>query len=206
MESSLLESLDAGVLTLTLNRPSRRNALDEELITRLHRRLAEAGIDRAVRCVLLTGAGGAFSAGADLREAATAPAEGDLIERAYNPAIRAMRRMPKPIVAAIDGVATGYGASLALAADIRLASERARFSLIFVRIGLTLDGGASWILPRLVGLRAYELAMTGDLIDAAEAYRIGLVNHVHPSTELAAQASALARRLADGPPLALAAI
>ena len=206
MESSLLESLDAGVLTLTLNRPSRRNALDEDLITRLHRRLAEVGGDRAVRCVLLTGAGGAFSAGADLREAATAPAEGDLIERAYNPAIRAMRRMPKPVVAAIDGVATGYGASLALAADIRLASERARFSLIFVRIGLTLDGGASWLLPRLVGLRAYELAMTGDLIDAAEAYRIGLVNHVHPSTELAAHASALARRLADGPPLALAAI
>jgi len=206
MEPSLLESLDAGVLTLTLNRPARRNALDAELVTRLHRRLAEAALDRTVRSVLLTGAGGAFCAGADLQEASTMPADGDLIERAYNPAIRAMRRMPKPIVAAVDGVATGFGASLALAADIRLASDRARFSLIFVRIGLTLDGGASWLLPRLVGLRAYELAMTGDLIDAAEAYRIGLVNHVHPAAELSAAAVALARRLADGPPLALAAI
>ncbi|TMA98870.1 MAG: enoyl-CoA hydratase/isomerase family protein [Deltaproteobacteria bacterium] len=167
MDDSLLESLDAGVLTLTLNRPARRNALDEALITRLHRRLAAAGEDGAVRTVVLTGAGGAFSSGADLKEAATA-LTGDLIERAYNPAIRAIRRMPKPVIAAVDGVATGYGASLALAADIRLASERARLALIFARVGLTLDGGASWFLPRLVGLRAYELAMTGDLIDAAE--------------------------------------
>jgi len=159
MDDSLLESLDAGALTLTLNRPARRNALDEALITRLHRRLAAAGEDAAVRTVVLTGA--------DLKEAATA-LTGDLIERAYNPAIRAIRRMPKPVIAAVDGVATGYGASLALAADIRLASERARLALIFARVGLTLDGGASWFLPRLVGLRAYELAMTGDLIDAAE--------------------------------------
>jgi len=162
MDDSLLESLEAGVLTLTLNRPARRNALDEALITRLHRRLAAAGEDGAVRTVVLTGAGGAFSSGADLKEAATT-LTGDLIERAYNPAIRAIRRMPKPVIAAVDGVATGYGASLALAADIRLASERARLALIFARVGLTLDGGASWFLPRLVGLRAYELAMTGDL-------------------------------------------
>jgi len=207
MEPSLLETSDDGVLTLTLNRPERRNALDAALVTRLHLRLAEAGADRDVRCVVLTGAGEAFCAGADLKEAMTTPpAEGDIIERAYHPAIRAMRRMPKPVIAAVDGVATGYGASLALAADIRLASERARFSLIFVRVGLTLDGGASWFLPRLVGLRAYELALTGDLIDAAEAHRIGLVNHVHPAADLARRAAALARRLADGPPLAMAAI
>ena len=209
MEPSLLESLDAGVLTLTLNRPERRNALDAALIMRLHRRLVEAGEERAVRSVVLTGAGGAFSSGADLKEALTAPPDaelGDLIERAYHPAIRALRRMPKPVIAAVDGVATGYGMSLALAADVRLASERARFSPIFVRVGLTLDGGASWLLPRLVGLRAFELAMTGDLVDAEEAYRLGLVNHVHPAAELAGAAGALARRLAAGPPLALAAI
>jgi len=140
-----------------------------------------------------------------LKEAATT-LTGDLIERAYNPAIRAIRRMPKPVIAAVDGVATGYGASLALAADVRLASERARLALIFARVGLTLDGGASWFLPRLVGLRAYELAMTGDLIDAAEAYRIGLVNHVYPAARFAAEVAAFARRLADGPPLALQAI
>ncbi len=206
MDDSLLESLDAGVLTLTLNRPERRNALDEELITRLHHRLAAAGDDAAVRVIVLGGSGGAFSAGADLKEAMTAPPGGDLIERAYNPAIRALRRMPKPVIAAVDGVATGYGASLALAADIRLASERARFSLIFVRVGLTLDGGASWFLPRAVGLRAYELAMTGDLIDAAEAHRLGLVNHVYPEGRFAAEVGAFARRLAAGAPLALAAI
>src|SRR5262245_7912890 len=205
MEPTLLETTDGGVLTL--NRPERRNALDVALITALSRRLAAAGEERAVRCVVLTGAGGAFCAGADLKEVMTgAGPDDDVMEGAYNPAIRALRRMPKPVVAAVDGVATGYGASLALAADIRLASERARFSFIFVRIGLTLDGGASWLLPRAVGLRASELAMTGDLIDAAEAYRIGLVNHVHPAAELAAAAGALARRLADGPPLALAAI
>src|SRR5438046_814858 len=193
MDDSLLESLDAGVLTLTLNRPARRNALDEALITRLHRRLAAASDDAAVRAVVLTGAGGAFSSGADLKEAARA-LTGDLFERGYNPVIRAIRRMPKPVIAAVDGVATGYGASLALAADIRLASERARLSLIFVRVGLTLDGGASWFLPRLVGLRAYELAMTGELVDAAEAYRIGLVNHVYPAAPFAAEVTALARR------------
>ena len=158
-----------------------------------------------MRTVVLTGSGGAFSSGADLKEAPTA-LTGDLIERAYNPAIRALRRMPKPVIAAVDGVATGYGARLALAADIRLASERARLAFIFARVGLTLDGGASWFLPRLVGLRAYELAMTGDLIDAAEAYRIGLVNHVYPAARFAAEVAAFARRLADGPPLALQAI
>jgi len=209
MESTLLEATEGGVLTLTLNRPERRNALDVALITALSARLAAAGEDRAVRCVVLTGAGGAFCAGADLKEVMTGaqdPDAGDVMERAYNPAIRAIRRMPKPVVAAVDGVATGYGASLALAADIRLASERARFALIFARVGLTLDGGASWFLPRLVGLRAYELALTGDLIDAAEAHRIGLVNHVHPAPDLGRETAALARRLAAGAPLALAAI
>jgi enoyl-CoA hydratase/carnithine racemase len=209
MEPTLLETTDAEVLTLTLNRPERRNALDVALITALSGRLAAAGEDRAVRCVVLAGAGGAFCAGADLKEVMTGvqdPDAGDVMERAYNPAIRAIRRMPKPVIAAVDGVATGYGASLALAADIRLASDRARFALIFARVGLTLDGGASWLLPRLVGLRAYELALTGDLIDAAEAHRIGLVNHVHAVSDLARETTALARRLAAGAPLALAAI
>jgi 2-(1,2-epoxy-1,2-dihydrophenyl)acetyl-CoA isomerase len=206
MNAPLLEALDAGVLTLTMNRPERRNAFDEATITRLHERLVAAGENRDVRVVVLAGAGGAFSAGADVKEAAVARLEDDLIERAYHPAIRAIRRMPKPVIAAVDGVAAGFGASLAIAADVRLASSRARFSFIFVRIGLTLDGGASWLLPRLVGLGAYELALTGDLVDADEAHRLGLVNHVYPEAEFPAAVAALARRLAAGPPLALAAI
>src|SRR4029450_13963891 len=161
MEPSLLETLDAGVLTVTINRPERRNALDADTITRLHRRLVGVAEDRRRGAVVLAGAGGAFSAGADLKEAALNPPEGDLIEQAYHPAIRVLRRMPKPVIAAVDGVAAGYGASLALAADIRLVSTRARFSLIFARVGLALDGGASFFLPRLVGLRAFELAMRG---------------------------------------------
>lgn len=206
MEPSLLEHLDGGVLTLTLNRPTRRNALDEATITALHRRLAAAGEDRTVRTIVLAGAGGAFSAGADLKESAAAPPEGDLIERAYHPTVRAIRRAPKPVVAAVDGVAAGFGASLALAADIRLASSRATFSLVFVRIGLGLDGGASWFLPRLVGLRAYELAMTGDLISADEAYRLGLVNHVYPEEAFVEEVAVFARRLAAAAPLAVAAV
>ena len=140
MDDSLLESFDAGVLTLTLNRPARRNALDEALITRLHRRLAAASDDAAVRAVVLTGAGGAFSSGADLKEAATA-LTGDLIERGYNPVIRAIRRMPKPVIAAVDGVATGYGASLGPALESIMEDERIAQRWLFttadVREGVT---------------------------------------------------------------------
>jgi enoyl-CoA hydratase/carnithine racemase len=206
MTASIREAYEDGVLTLTLDRPERRNALDVTTITNLRDRLVVAGEDRAARVVVLAGAGGAFSAGADIREAAAAPPEGDVMEQAYNPAIRAIRRMPKPVIAAIDGVAAGYGASLALAADIRLASARATLSLVFVRIGLALDGGASWFLPRLAGLRAYELAMTGELIPAERAERLGLVNHVFADATFAVDVRAFAQRLAAGPPLALAAI
>jgi 2-(1,2-epoxy-1,2-dihydrophenyl)acetyl-CoA isomerase len=206
MQPSILERLSDGVLTLTLNRPEVRNAFDDATITALHARLVAASDDSAVRVVVLAGAGGAFSSGADLKEAVTAPPPGDLIERGYNPTVRILRRMPQPVIAAVDGVAAGIGASIALAADIRLASARARFSLIFVRIGLVLDGGASWFLPRLVGLRAYELALTGDLVPADEAYRLGLVNHVYPEASFADEVSAFARRLARGAPLALRAI
>ncbi len=203
---SIRERHAGGVLTLTLDRPARRNALDEATISGLHARLVAAGEDRTVRVVVLAGAGGAFCAGADVKDAVASPPEGDLMERAYHPAIRAIRRMPKPVIAAVDGIAAGYGASLALAADVRIASSRAAFSFLFVRIGLTLDGGASLFLPRLVGLRAYELAMTGDVVPADEAHRLGLVNHVYPETAFTDEVETLARRLAAGPPLALAAI
>lgn len=193
---------------LTLNRPERHNALDRDTILALKAALLESGHDEETRVVVLTGAGTAFSSGADLRAArdTRAPAHEDVLEDGFNATIRAIWHLPKPVIAAVNGTAAGFGCSLALAADVRLASAAARFSLIFVRRGLTLDGGASYFLPRLAGLRGMELALTGDLIDAEEAYRLGLVNRVFPAQEFHSQVAAYAERLAKNAPLALAAI
>lgn len=191
---------------ITLDRPECRNALDPEIMALLLDALVQASRDPEVRVVVLGGAGGAFSSGADLKANAAASAGQDLIEVYFNPVIRAIRRARKPVIAAIDGVAAGYGCSLALACDVRLASERARLSLIFVKVGLGLDGGASYFLPRLVGLRAYEIGLTGDMIEAADADRIGLVNHVYPVDGFAARVEAFATKLAGQAPLAMATI
>jgi 2-(1,2-epoxy-1,2-dihydrophenyl)acetyl-CoA isomerase len=195
-----------AVAWITLDRPECRNALDPEIMALLLDALVRAGGNPDVRVIVIGGAGGAFSAGADLKADAVANPKGDLLELYFNPVIRAIRRARKPVIAAIDGVATGYGCSLALACDIRLASERARLSLIFVKVGLGLDGGASYFLPRLVGLRAYEIGLTGDLIDAAEAERIGLVNHVYSADAFAGRVEALATKLAAQAPIAMATI
>jgi 2-(1,2-epoxy-1,2-dihydrophenyl)acetyl-CoA isomerase len=191
---------------LTLNRPERRNALDRETMTILKEAVVKGGHHPEVRVIVLAGAGGAFSAGADLKANAEVHGSEDLIEAYYNPVIRAIRHAQKPVIAAVDGVATGYGCSLALACDIRLASERARLSLIFVKVGLSLDGGASYFLPRLCGLRAYELGLTGDMIEAVEAERIGLVNHVYPVAGFAERVQEYAGRLAAQAPIAMARI
>jgi 2-(1,2-epoxy-1,2-dihydrophenyl)acetyl-CoA isomerase len=157
--------------------------------------------------VILTGAGRAFCAGQDLRERLepdAAPLGVELRER-YNPIIRAMRSLPKPIVGAINGVAAGAGASLAMACDIRIASDSASFALAFARVGLVPDSGATWFLPRLVGAtRAAEIALLGDPLSAADAERVGLVGRVVPAAELAMEAKAVASRLAGGAPRALA--
>ena len=191
---------------VTIDRPERRNALDRATMIALKEAIVKGGNNPTVRVIVLTGAGGAFSAGADLKANAEVRGSEDLIEGYYNPAIRAVRRARKPVIAAIDGVATGYGCSLALACDIRLATERARLSLIFVKVGLSLDGGASFFLPRLVGLRAYELALTGDMIEAAEAERVGLVNHVYPVDGFDDAVQRFAERLATQAPVAMAKI
>jgi 2-(1,2-epoxy-1,2-dihydrophenyl)acetyl-CoA isomerase len=203
MSSKLLVETRDRVRWLTVNRAERRNALDRETMTLLKEAVVRGGHDPEVRVIVISGAGGAFSAGADLKANAEVHGQEDLIEGYYNPVIRAIRHAKKPVIAAVDGVAAGYGCSLALACDIRLASERARMSLIFVKVGLGLDGGASYFLPRLVGLRAYELGLTGDMVEAEEAQRIGLVNRVYPVEGFAERVQSYALKLAAQAPIAM---
>jgi 2-(1,2-epoxy-1,2-dihydrophenyl)acetyl-CoA isomerase len=199
ISTPLLVAREGAVLTLTLHRPDKLNSLDISLLTALGEAMAEARQDDSVRAVVLTGEGRGFSAGADLTEGDREGVRRRLSLR-YAPIIRAMREMEKPIIAAVNGVAAGAGLSLALSADLRIASESASFLLAFARIGLLPDAGATFFLPRLIGLgRAMELAMLADQINAAEALRIGLVNRVVPDAELATAAQELAQRLGRGP-------
>jgi 2-(1,2-epoxy-1,2-dihydrophenyl)acetyl-CoA isomerase len=192
-----------GVLTITLNRPDVLNAVNGQLAADLQDALRYAERTADVRCVILTGAGRGFCSGQDLRErsAGDAPASyGETLRRRYNPLVFRLATLEKPVIAAVNGVAAGAGCNLALAADLRLASDRARFIEIFSRIGLIPDSGGTFFLPRLVGLaKAFELAYTADEVNAEEALRIGLVNRVVPHDELMAAAAELAGRLATGP-------
>ncbi|MFI5261555.1 MAG: enoyl-CoA hydratase-related protein [Candidatus Limnocylindrales bacterium] len=193
------------MLVLTLDRPDALNALDAPLKAGLLAALRQAARDATVRAIVLTGAGRAFCAGQDLRETGiTGAAIGAEVREHYNPLIMALADLPKPVVAAVNGVAAGAGLSLALACDIRLASDSATFICAFGRVGLVPDSGLSWFLPRVVGMgRALEMALTTAPIDATTAERIGLVNRVVPSADLATEGLALAARLADGPPMAM---
>ena len=201
-----VETVDA-VTTLTLDRADSLNSLTLGLKSELLQALKSAGRDRAVRAVVITGAGRAFCAGQDLRERMepdAAPLAVELRQR-YNPIIIAMRRLEKPIVAAVNGVAAGAGASLAFACDIRLAAPEASFILAFGRVGLVPDSGATWFLPRLVGTaKALEIALTTEPLSAADAERFGLVARIVPADGLLAEAHALAERLAAGAPRAIA--
>jgi len=205
-ETVRYEVADA-VATITLDRPDALNALTIAVKRDLLAALRAVERDRAVRAVVLTGAGRAFCAGQDLRErleSDAAPLAVELRER-YNPIIRAMRALDQPIVGAINGVAAGAGASLAFACDVRLVSDQASFRLAFGRIGLVPDSGATWFLPRLVGAaKASELALLDEPLSAADAERIGLVARVVPADELAAEARSVATRLAAMAPRALA--
>jgi 2-(1,2-epoxy-1,2-dihydrophenyl)acetyl-CoA isomerase len=196
-----------AIATVTLDRPDALNALTVLVKEELLAALRLIGRDRTVRAVILTGAGRAFCAGQDLKERlepGAAPLAVELRER-YNPIIRALRAMGQPVIAAVNGVAAGAGASLAFACDLRIAADDARFVLAFGRIGLVPDSGATWFLPRLVGAaRATEIALLGEPIGADEALRIGLVNRVVPAASLLDEARALADRLASAAPLAAA--
>jgi 2-(1,2-epoxy-1,2-dihydrophenyl)acetyl-CoA isomerase len=203
---TILREATDGVLTLTLNRPDALNSFNVEMKEALLAALKDAAKDKAVRVVLLTGAGRAFSAGQDLKER-QAPGVADLgteLRARYNPIVLAMRRLEKPVIGAINGVAAGAGISVALACDIRIAAENASFIEVFARVGLVPDTGSSWFLPRLVGYaKAAEMSFTTDPLDAHTAERIGLVNRVVPADKLMEDATALAAKLAQGAPLAI---
>jgi len=213
-ETALLFEKRDGIATLTLNRPAARNALTTAMFLDMERILVEIAADEEIRVVVLTGAGTGFSAGADLKpvskeerrrtQASSFPGDpgGDILDRG-NRCILRLRQLPKPVLGSINGDAVGIGCSLALAADLRIASDRARFGVVFSRIGLGPDGGASHFLRNLVGpAKALELLFLGDLLDAGEALRLGLVNRVVGVDELADVTHELAERLAQGPTLA----
>jgi 2-(1,2-epoxy-1,2-dihydrophenyl)acetyl-CoA isomerase len=211
---TLLYEVDQEVATITLNRPAVLNAISPQMIEELQAVLNTVRDDAHVRAVVLTGAGRGFCSGADLKarqrvQPSEAPpnasqAGTERLRRTYNPLILAIRTIEKPFIAAVNGVAAGAGCNLALACDIVLASEEARFGNVFVRIGLIPDCGGHFFLPRLVGFhKAAELMFTGDIIDAHEAERIGLINRVVPHAELAKQTRELAERLARGPTRAI---
>ena len=213
-ETPVLAAVDSGVLTLTLNRPQRLNAMSQPLIAALSAEIARARSDSAIRAVLLTGTGRGFCAGADLVGGGTGamgadgkPDLGAVMETLYNPLIRSLRELPKPVIAAVNGVAAGGGANLALACDIVLAARSARFDQAFVRISLLPDLGGTWFLPHTVGdARARALAMLGAAVSAEEAVRMGMVWQVVDDARLMEEATALARRMAAGPTLSYAAI
>ena len=202
---------DAGFATLTLNAPDKLNAVSRKMIAELKDCWEKLSADPSVRAVLLTGAGRGFCAGADLadpdRDKGVAADSGAALDKFFNPVIRLMRAMPKPIVAAVNGPAAGVGMSFALAADIAVAAKSASFLQAFARIGLLPDGGSTWFLPRLVGeQRARALAMLAPQISAQQAKEWGLIWDVVEDGELMKAATDLARRLADGPTLSLARI
>ncbi|MCG5238583.1 2-(1,2-epoxy-1,2-dihydrophenyl)acetyl-CoA isomerase PaaG [Azospirillum doebereinerae] len=209
-ERTILLAIAGGVATVTLNRPDRLNSFTAAMHAELREALAEAREDASVRCLLLTGSGRGFCAGQDLSDRAVAPgAQGpDLgvsIETNYNPLVRSLRDLPMPVVCAVNGVAAGAGANLALACDIVLAARSASFIQAFCKIGLIPDSGGTWTLPRLVGhARAKGLAMLGEKLSAEQAEAWGMIWKVVDDERLMDEAGALARHLATQPTRGLA--
>lgn len=203
--TDLLISDADGVRRVALHRPDSRNGLTVPLVETLAQVVADAAADPSVRVFVLTGEGGAFCSGLDLRSAMDNLESPERSIVHFHALIRNLRGMLKPTLAAIDGAAAGFGADMALACDLRWGSARASLGERFVRIGLMPDGGATWFLPRLVGQgRAMELLYEGRMVDAAEAERLGLLNRALPTEGFHAAVQAYAARLAQGPPLAYA--
>jgi 2-(1,2-epoxy-1,2-dihydrophenyl)acetyl-CoA isomerase len=201
----LIWEQDGGAVRITLNRPDTLNAWNDEFGQELKRAIEVDAADPSVRAVLITGAGRGFSSGADLK-AGFQPAEDGMpdiskeLNDVYHPIIAGVRRLEKPVVAAVNGPAVGIGASLALACDLVLIAESAYLGLAFVNIGLMPDGGSTLFVPAAVGkARAFQMALLGERVDAARALDWGLVNFVHPDDRLIEEADALVRRLAAGP-------
>ena len=203
---TLLYNVTDGVCTITLNRPEVYNAFNEKMKEEFNDALKEAGRDAQVRAVVIRGAGDkAFCSGQDLKEhSGSKRSLKESLDKNYNPMIRKIRTMEKPVIAMINGVAAGAGCSLALACDMRIMSTTAKLIEIFIRIGLVPDSGSHWFLPRLVGMsRAFEYAATGRDIPADEAERVGLVNKAVPPGALEVETLDLARRLAKAPTKAI---
>lgn len=208
---SLLYEVKNRVATLTLNRPDRLNALGGTLREDLHAAIIAAGDDPEIGAIVITGAGRGFCSGGDVKSMSEKDAAGqssttrERVAPVRDRCVLAMRDCPKPIIAAINGAAAGAGMNLALACDLRIASTAAKFSQAFVKRGLAPDWAGSYFLPRVVGTaKACELIFTGDSLDANEALRLGIVNSVVAPEELMNAAYALARRIAAGPPVAIA--
>lgn len=202
-----------GLAVITLDRPELLNAFNDELGNAALERVLEASADPEVRCIVVTGAGRAFSSGEDLAALADgyargeAPPLGDTLRNRYNPLIRALRAAPKPVVAAVNGVAAGAGVSIVLACDFRIASEKAKLVLAFVKVGLVPDAGSMWFLTRTIGAaKAFELAASGDPLDARRAHELGLFTEVVPEDGFEARWKAFAAELAWGPTRAYALI
>ena len=213
MSEPVLYAVDNGIATITLNRPDAMNSLDVATKNALRDACQAAAADDAVRCVVLTGTGRAFCVGQDLKEHVDLLQNGGsdalftTVPEHYNPIVTALATMPKPVVAAVNGVAAGAGASLAFACDYRILADTAGFNLAFSGIALSCDTGSSWTLPRLVGrAKAIELLYEPRTIPADESLQLGLASRVVPAGDLAAEAGALAARLAAGPTVAYGAI
>ncbi len=213
MTAPVLLDVTEGVATITLNRPDSMNSLTVETKVLLREIVEQVAEDAAVRCVVLTGTGRGFCVGQDLKEHVQLLQSGSsdelfrTVDEHYNPIVSTLVSMPKPVVASVNGIAAGAGASLAFAADLRILSERAGYNLAFTGIGLSCDTGSSWTLPRLVGrAKAIELLYFPSTLDAATSLDLGLATQVVPDDELARTTGDLATRLAAGPTVAYGAV
>jgi len=204
---------EAGVRWIALDRPASKNGLTDELNGQIIDALDGAAGDRTIRCVVVTGKGGSFCSGLDIKAAMasggllTGSAKEEHVRKYFHGLIRSVRRIEKPVIALVDGAAAGFGADLAFACDVRIGTERTRIGEVFVKRGLMPDGGGTWSLPRLVGVgKALELMFTGEVLDADESLRLGLVNKIIPSAEAEAVVWTFAKKLAKGSPLVYAEI
>jgi len=208
----LVETREGAIVTLTMNRPERMNALNNELSTALNDSLSRLAADATVNVVILTGSGRAFCAGGDLGAIGAGRAKGDVTElapilRSGMQAVLRMRTMPQPVIAAVNGAAAGAGMNLALAADIRVAVDTAVFGQNFAKVGLFPDYGGTYFLPELVGKSiAAEMFYTGEMIDAKTALQLGIVNHAVAADALGGEVQKLARKIATGPQVAIRAV
>jgi len=201
--SDLTITDDAGVRWIALDRPESKNGLTDSVNALIIDALDAGAAMRHIRCIVITGKGGNFCSGLDLKALAAGGMGGldnaeEHLRKYFHGMIRAVRRVDKPVIALVDGAAVGYGCDLALACDVRIGTERTRFGEVFVKRGLMPDGGGTWSLPRLVGVgKALELMFTGDLVGAEESQRLGLLNRIVPSAEAEQQTWELAKRIAE---------